>query len=52
MNLLPPVFSKNLANYSGKGKRMTDKYHEGYKRIEPLLSTDLLTACNVTGYGT
>lgn len=31
---------------------MTDKYHEGFKRVETQLSTDSLAARNVTGYGT
>jgi hypothetical protein len=34
MNLLPLVISNNLATYFGKGKRMTDKYHEAFKRLD------------------
>jgi hypothetical protein len=41
-------FGKLFSN----GKRMKDKPHEGFKRVEPQLSTDSLTTRNVTGYGT
>jgi hypothetical protein len=31
---------------------MAGKFLEGCKRVAAMLSTDLLTACNVSGYGT
>jgi hypothetical protein len=52
VKLLLPLPRINLTIILGEEKRMVCKFQVGCKRVEIMLSTDLLTACNVTGYDT
>ena len=55
----PPLCTQALrvcffssTNFSGEGKPMRPRFHEGFKLIATVLSTGYLTACNITGYDT